>query len=190
MNAFKTNRIHPTLKSWFAGSKVRQTVYHATAADFEEFDTSRGDLGAHFGTMDQANHIAASRLGGQEGVRIIPVWLNLKNPLRLKDVGSFHSDGIARQLESKHLLPKGEGKRIEQECDANWRLRKTYDPMLISLIREAGYDGVIYANTQEGTGDSYIAFDSNQIKSVICGHCIIDDEIDVPIVVDRERCRS
>ena len=30
-----------------------------------------------------------------------------------------------------------------------------------------GYDGVVYANTREGRGDSYIAFRAEQIKSAI-----------------------
>lgn len=154
-----------TFRDWFKYSRVKRVVYHATSSDFDSFDTSKGDLGAHFGTLDQANHVAQNRLGNVSAV--MPVWLNLCNPLRLKDVGSFHADGIARQLEAKGLLPRGEGKRIEKEIDANWRLRSKYDPIVRQIIKDAGYDGVVYKNTQEGDGDSYIAFEANQIKSAI-----------------------
>lgn len=160
----------PEFRQWYAGSKVKGVVYHATPNAFDAFDTStdRSDLGAHFGTREQADRIATGmRLDNREGTNIMPVWLSIKNPLRLKDVGSFHADGIAPQLEKKGLLPKGEGKRIVKEIDADWRQRKKYDPMMRQIIEAAGYDGVVYANTQEGAGDSWIAFRPEQIKSAI-----------------------
>jgi len=153
-------------RDWFDGSKVTKPVYHATQSDFNSFDTSLSDLGAHFGNLAQANKIATGmRLGNREGTQIMPVWLSIKNPIRLKDVGSFHADGISVQLERKGILPKGYGKRIEREIEGDWKLRKKYDPIVIAAIKDAGYDGVVYSNTQEGAGDSYIAFEATQIKS-------------------------
>ena len=194
--------LDPQTRVWLGKSKVRIRMYHATAAqvDFDSFDTSKGDLGAHFGTLEQAHHVAASRLGMGEFVRIIPVWLQLKNPLRLKDVGTFHSDGIALQLEKKGMLPKGEGKRIEKEVDQNWRLRKVYDPMLLEIIKDHGFDGIIYANTQEESGDSYIIFDPCKIKFSISPASSIssvllqndsepEEPIEERIEMQRERAR-
>lgn len=166
--ALLSRRKPANLQAFLDGSKVKGVVYHATRADFNAFDTGKSDLGAHFGTEEQANKIAGGmRLDNAEGTQVMPVWLSIKNPLRLKDVGTFHADGIADQLERKGLLPKGEGKRIIKEIDADWKLRKKYDPMLRQIIQDAGYDGVVYANTQEGKGDSYIAFKPEQIKSAI-----------------------
>ena len=162
-------------RKWFGYSKVKRPVYHATSADFDAFDTKKGDLGAHFGSEEQADYIAEKRLG--EGAKVLEVWLNIRNPIRLKDVGTFHADGIAVQLEKKGLLPKGEGKRIEKEVDSNWRLREKYDPMMRGLITDAGYDGVVYKNEHEGRGDSYIAFNPSQIKSTDnVGAFSIEDE--------------
>lgn len=142
-------------------------VYHATIHDFDYFDTSKGDLGSHFGSLEQANNIATHRLSyhHEGGPLILPVWLQITNPLRLKDVGSFHADGIADQLERKGLLAKGEGKRIVKEIDLDWKLRKQYDPICLKAIIDAGYDGVVYANTaeHEGSGDSYIVFNADQV---------------------------
>jgi hypothetical protein len=150
---------------WLKSSAVKKIVYHATnAEDFTAFDVSRGDLGAHFGTLDQANYIAEHRRDG-DGARIIPAWLFIRRPLRLKDVGTFHADGIARQLERKGIIPRGEGKRIERECDTDWRKRKVYDAQLRDAIVAAGYDGVVYKNGHEGAGDSYIVFHPGQVKS-------------------------
>lgn len=158
---------HEDFANWHKYSRVKQMVFHGTVHVFDEFDTSKSDLGAHFGSLDQVNAICENRLGSRPdaGPFIIPVWLNITNPLRLKDVGSFHADGIAIQLEKKGLLPRGEGKRIEKEIDADWKLRKKYDPMLLNIIKEAGFDGVVYANTAEGEGpgDSYIVFEPDQV---------------------------
>lgn len=158
----------PAFKKWFGNSKVKRPVYHATSAEFTEFDTARSDLGAHFGTYEQADYVVRRRLSdGPDGFKpkIMEVWLSMQNPLRLKDVGTFHADGIAVQLEKKGIIPKGEGKRIEKEIDANFRLRKEYNPQMIKAIKDAGYDGVVYKNDHEGSGDSYIVFSPAQIKS-------------------------
>lgn len=156
-------------QAWFKESTVRRPVFHATSAsDFHRFDTSRGDLGSHFGSLEQALHVSRERMTVEdEGARIIPVWLQLTNPLRLKDEGSFHADGIAPQLERKGLLPPGEGERIRRECDRDWRARKDYDEQLRGLIQAAGYDGVVYSNKHEGAGDSYIVFHPHQVRTAV-----------------------
>lgn len=154
-------------REWFGFSRVKTVVFHATTADFTAFDCTRSDLGAHFGAAEQMNHLR-NRMDPRGAMRVLPVWLSLQNPLRLTDIGSFHADAIAPELERRKLLPRGEGKRIRQEIDANWRLRETYDPMVREAILKAGYDGVVYRNTQEGDSDSYIAFFPEQIKSALC----------------------
>lgn len=157
----------PEFQEWHKRSRVKQMVFHATVHEFHEFDTSKGDLGAHFGNLDQANNIVKNRLSSPPagGPLIIPAWIRLVNPIRLKDTGSFHADGIALQIERIGLLPKGEGSKITKAIDADWRLRKQYDPFLLDILKNAGHDGVVYANTAdfEGFGDSYIIFDSNQV---------------------------
>lgn len=72
------------------------------------------------------------------------------NFLKLNDTGTFHADGIARQLEKKGLLAKGKGKQIEQEIDANFRLRQQYDPLMRDALARNEFDGIKYANQQEG----------------------------------------
>lgn len=150
-------------------SRVKTPVYHATSADFTAFDTDgKSDLGAHFGTTEQANKSAGRNRGkGAEGPQIMPVYLDIRNPLRLKDVGSFHADGIAPQLAAKGWLSKADAKRIVKEIDADFKLRTVYDQQMRQLIKDNGYDSVVYKNTTEGAGDSYIAFEPTQIKSAI-----------------------
>lgn len=148
-------------------------AYHATQAKFDTFDTARGDLGAHFGSLAQAAHISLNRHGGRPESHVMRVRLHLENPLRLKDVGSFHADGIAPQLERKRLLPEGlRARDIVREIEADWRKRRHYDPLLRQAIIDAGYDGVTYANTHEGRGDSFIAFFPGQIE-------ILEQHVDI-----------
>lgn len=156
--------------AWFGASKIKSAsgvplrVFHITGSHFQSFNTNLSDLGAHFGTLAQADQRVPPL--GNSDANMIVAYLSIQNPIRLKDVGSFHADGVALQLEKKGLLPKGEGKRMHRAADANWRLRKEFDPRIKAALKAAGFDGVVYANAQEGKGDSYIVFDPTQIKSV------------------------
>lgn len=152
--------------AWHAGSVVRSPAFHATSApDFEHFDTSLGDLGSHFGSLEQAQQVAQIHAG--ERMRIVPVWLQLRKPLRLPDLGSFHPDAIAPVLERRGLLARGEGERIARACEANWRERKEWGAYLRERLQQAGYDGVVYRNAHEGGGESWVVFDSHQVRSAL-----------------------
>lgn len=167
--------IHPDPKAaeafweWFGNSRIKdargrpKVMYHATGDDFDSFDTGRGDLGAHFGTLAQAEY-ATKR---SQAPAIMPVYLKIESPLKLKDVGSFHADGIIMQLAAKGWLPRAEAKRIYDACDKDWRLRKEWDPAIRQMIIDRGFDGVVYNNTHEGEGFSYIVLHPSQIKSAI-----------------------
>ena len=97
----------PAFKKWFGDSKVVDengdplVVYHGTTSAFSEFYPW-----SHFGDALQANHRTA------EGPRFInndlstatpnlmPVYLSIKNPLEVTDVGTFDSSGaVAIELD-------------------------------------------------------------------------------------------
>lgn len=168
------------LKRWFDGSKVVDSkgqplkVYHGTGADFDSFDTK--GLGSHF-TQDPAvaNKFAADH---PDGGRVVPVYLNIKNPLRISDHGGSHTDakGVAEALIKEGVLPK-------DYIDDQFYIRLLGDAFgddekfvannieEISRIKAAieakGYDGIVYKNAGEGGGDSWIAFHPEQIRSAI-----------------------
>lgn len=169
----------PEFKAWFGDSKVVDengdplVVYHGTVQNFEDiFDPEIGDLGSHFGSPAQANEFS------EEGGRIYPVFLSIKNPLRLIDTGGFSPSTVLAQL-------------IDQGVVGDEYL-DSFDDIeqgeVVELIKGAGYDGVVYLNRREGTGtdgvigedemtdaefqaeapsasDSYIVFEPTQIKS-------------------------
>lgn len=175
----------PEFKTWFGDSKVVDekgaplVVYHGTNRapnGIAVFDTRQTDeTGTHFGTADQANMFA------EGGGAVYPVYLKIRNPLRLRDLGGFLVDTVGPQLDELGIPEPKEPNLLGGDY-------------LRARIKEAGYDGVVYLNRREGghnpfgpdgvsgdeldamtddevretfpeASDSYIAFDPTQIKS-------------------------
>lgn len=165
----------PEFKKWFGNSKVVDengdplVVYHGTPANFNEFYTW-----SHFGTAEQANY-RVMRAGLDPGINIIPVYLSIKNPLRLTDIGFWDSAGeVMSALEEEAQFSV---KTLRQEVDSIIEgYEGEFDPKIEAqaldhigewLKKHHGYDGIVYRNGEEGKGDSYIPFSSTQIKSAI-----------------------
>ena len=177
-------------ESEFAKSTVRDAdgklkpLFHYTSADFKRF--GKGDLGYHFGTTEQAEKRSTdpnpfSRI--ENGGRTIPVFLNLENPLRSKDVGPWNDPeevlfGLPRKMMRE--LPEAILKEVDKYVA--WTVqyvglmkdfesaRESRAQAALASIREGlkglGYDGVVYKNEFESATteeDSYIAFDNDQI---------------------------
>jgi hypothetical protein len=210
----ETNRMQRAKEMGFDTEKP---AYHGTLSDFEAFE--EGDLGFHFGTPDQASHrinfISSTQgvdnflaLPEQEkqkmgtglldydslayfkGANIKPVYLNIQNPLEMRDVGEW-KDPYAVSVELMDT-PVGRKYRkdlleIQEEID---QIKYTFEDQtgpdgwqnsmeaeqfmdeLRQMIKAEGYDSVKYRNAVEGTRDSwpysysYIALDPSQIRSV------------------------
>lgn len=181
-------------KRWFGDSKVVDAdgkplvVYHGNAflrKDIKVFRTN-SELGAHFGSLDQAEMFA----DGGAKPRIIKAYLRIKNPLRVLDAGAFDGSGITGQLRDLGVLDA-------KQYAAAVKLENSdaLTPFLQKAIEAKGYDGVVYLNRREGPDffgpdgysgddiyamsdnellaefpdarDSYIAFRPEQIKSAI-----------------------
>ena len=149
-------------KRWFGDSKVVDehgeplVVYHGTSKDFSVF--SVGDIGFHFGTIDQAEDRAGIGFSltkapyYREGTSIIPVYLKIEKPLYMgNDAVRWGDVDTLRSYFSDVASDSG-----------SWR---TLDDVRESLIR-LGYDGVIYENSVEAEGRSYLVFEPTQIKSI------------------------
>ncbi|MCK5235768.1 MAG: hypothetical protein KAR06_02190, partial [Deltaproteobacteria bacterium] len=179
-------------KSWFKESKIVDEagepliVYHGTLASFETFRRPEEiglaevddvlDMGFHFGSREQAEErILGGRIfkGGKKvdtsrfvGQNIVPVYLSVQNPLRLKDEGVWDSDTVSKQLFDLGLMDEENIKALKDAknrgVDEATNIKSVQTVMSI-----AGYDGVVYENSVEGTGDSYIAFKPEQIKSTV-----------------------
>lgn len=169
-------------RRWFGESKVVDAegkplvVYHGTFGDFSIFQKSR-DIGFHFGTIEQANVIFGRQRNGRN---IMPVYLNIKNPLRIQDprawpadytIGKAMPEGILSEEQRSQLLARAEllmdearaewraareGKPREgKEADAVWReILGRYNSAALAGLRDIleakGYDGIVYVNRYEG----------------------------------------
>lgn len=132
-------------------------AYHGTTKDFDKFNFPSGELpfskegiGPHFGTEEQAKFVADAKSG-----KVKEFYLDIKNPIRLEDRNSWSHAGVLQQLKEKKVIS-------EQEFD-NLLLRKN-NADVRQVLREKGYDGIIYDNKAEGKGDSYIPLSQEQIK--------------------------
>lgn len=177
-------------KKWFSDSKVidesgkPKIVYHGTNQSFNIFNVS--DVGIHAGTMDQANSRKGEKNSGE--FRVMPLYMRINNPLRLKDSPSWkdpvfylQKTGIAEHL-SAPLVKKitgfydelkgidlksvqGQEQALEMAMGINRRVARE--------LKAQGYDGIVYKNTHDGTSlenkmredDAWIVFDPEQIKS-------------------------
>lgn len=128
--------------------------YHASPNKFKTFDTSKE--GAHFGTHEQASNLRKSNLR-----KPIAYSLDIKNPVRLHDIGVWNNfNNLHGALSiNDHITP--------EQADAVWAAWLRSDAegweALKAALEANGYDGIVYQNEQEGPGDSYIALRAGQI---------------------------
>lgn len=179
----------PEFKKWFGESKVVDkegkplVVYHGTRyPSFNVFSTNpqqvfskpEGDyspqMGAHFGTTEQANKHTFAQNSGQSPA-VYPVYLTIKNPLRLPDSSRWEAVGYYPGVLDRGVLStipdsvlSAKEKQNIENLSSQGRIREL---ALQRLLEHKGYDGIVYANQVEGPGDSYIAFRPEQIKSAI-----------------------
>lgn len=131
------------------------TVWHGSTWDpmsepsgKAAFRTGEGETGsgAHFGTRNAAMERGVDR----KNWHLTPVYLSIKNPLRVEDTGYWTPGDIVAEVR-------------KTEKDFPWF--ETWDDIKAELKRR-GYDGMVYKNAVEDEGsDSFIAFEPTQIKS-------------------------
>jgi hypothetical protein len=157
-------------------------VYHGTPAEnqFTVFSIFH-DLGHHFGDQSEANNrIGYSRIQNpaegeqfkfeksanywnppRSSDRIIPVFLNIKNPAQLTDNDWIQYSGLVRMVQNK-VITQDQAERIF----ATDNRQLNADAVRAALV-ENGFDGGVYQNAVEGdqgNEQTWIAFDSEQIK--------------------------
>jgi hypothetical protein len=182
-------------------AEVPERMYHYTKKDFKEFDPMIGGPHGEFGTHLAPDPKQVENFGGEyegfggegrkppTGARVIPVKVNIKNPVRLEDKGTFNPNEVLSQLRQNKVITR-------EEQDALVDLKKDFevDPKALrDLLLSKGYDGIVYLNRREGVrseiaeddsmddasdqeflekypeangNDSYIALKSDQIKSL------------------------
>lgn len=168
-------------------------VFHSTSFIFDRFKVDHGQnsyrkFGAHFGSIEAATnrvHVRAQELAQNaepdmgRNPHVMAVYLSIQNPLRLDEVrtGRWGVHDVMMQI-----MEKGDVGLIdipEEMLDAFFRDELEIDgqswtdvhedeasQLLISFLEKTlGVDGIVYANTFEGGGDSYLVWDPKKIKS-------------------------
>lgn len=213
-------------QDWFSGSKVTTwnkkpaVVYHGTSSQFSEFDPAKGKsvtdkLGAWFAAdanlaEERLKQVNRSDVFGFEsgsaskGSAIMPVYLSIKNPLRLKTRTAIEDYCEKRLVIPTEMLKKFRGyfpeERTEYQDAARSDLEKYetspacrkrvnrdfldaadqgWDPedidAVTGLIRPIFSEyDGIVIADDNGFGTAYVAFDSSQAKSAIANRGTFD----------------
>lgn len=119
----KTGPTTAAFKKWFGKSKVvdadgnPMVMYHSTYSDVDKFKTNFGDdeyrrFGVHVGSLEAAQNrldvkaaedAANKERSGTAGANVMPVYVSIKNPLRLDEnrSGRWGVDDIMRSIMEK-----------------------------------------------------------------------------------------
>lgn len=150
-------------------------LYHATDADFSTFNSSKEGVTSFgiLGTFPTKRHgffatsnpeFAHDFIDGKDSAaakNIMPLYMNLKNPMNLYD-------DYSRESAFDEIAAQGINKRWMENMRDQWELFDGEDGRkFVEAARKAGYDGAIIAESDKNreTQKSYVAFDPTQIKS-------------------------
>ena len=173
----------------------RKRLYHLSAALFDRFHQKEAwgprsvDTGYHVGTKQTAL-TAADKLAKQgriepgDEVYLYEIQADVGSPLRMEEnrLGSWSVGAILRDL----IDSEAEGTALEpmlseEEIDAALEDEVLVDgrenlldyigtgdehALFRRWLNDHGYDSIVYTNTYEGGGDSYILLDPDQAEIV------------------------
>lgn len=156
----------PDFSAWFSGSKVvnddgsPMICYHGSLNTFDEFKS-----GSHFGDEVAASNRTVDkrgegyRFGGHLGV-VYPVYLSIKNPLRIVDDGGLQNGwDYTRAVAEVGAISPAERTTLDDHHSPVIVRRNLY-----KILAERGYDGLVYENTVEGDADSWVIFRPDQAR--------------------------
>jgi hypothetical protein len=161
----------PEFQEWFGDSKIVDAdgqplvVSHISKAKPTVFDkkykTDLSSMGFHFGTKEQAEFRGTQYDFDSRSPTMGDYYLSIQNPLEVSHMASYAPDHLAEQMMDMDL--------ITEEKYASFRDKYRDEPdigaALVKILQKAGYDGLVYSNEMEGEGNSYVPFESTQIKS-------------------------
>lgn len=168
----------PAFKEWFGdwendpdnASKVVNpktgeplVVYHGTDVEFNVFDRNKTGSNTDNGMRGKGFYMATDRRTAEGyGNRLIESFADLKKPFYPSDFES--AEAIAQYLTGE-LEAKGFDEYTVDEAmfkirDGRFTVGQSYSGTFASILKDAGFDGVVYQKAEE-----VVAFRPNQIKS-------------------------
>lgn len=167
----------PEFKAWFGdwendpenSSKVVNertgeplVAYHGTGSEFNVFDKNKAGAGNDKELRGKGFYFSPNRTTSESyGEKIIGAYVSLKNPFRPSDFTS--AEEVAEHLINKLSEQGYEDYTVDPfifNVGNSFSVRSQYAGAFSSILKDAGYDGILYPNRQE-----IVAFNSNQIKS-------------------------
>jgi hypothetical protein len=151
-------------ESYIGPAGEPRKMFHITRnPGFNEFDTlGSKQLGSHFGSEVQVSGIYSSQksLGGPKGEGIYPTYLNIKNPLRMRDLEDFSAGRVAEEAHRMGVFSKEEYERIKEVLGnyarsyrngiyTEQQYNRLANDWVISGLELRGYDGIVYLNRKE-----------------------------------------
>jgi hypothetical protein len=145
-------------------------AYHGTLTEFDEFDTRFSTDGLlHFGSRKQATARLHRIDDGISKWIILECEITLRNPITdLKDIDDWsdHQALAWSILETQDDEALREIARRYEDEPYSFLGNAPIAPMM-EEIKELGYDGFIYGNIGEGSGQtSYAVFSEQQVEIV------------------------
>lgn len=141
---------NPNFVKWFGKSVVKDAegaplrVYHGTNwPGHDVFDMSQSDFGAHFSTTPEVASAFA-----REGA-VYPVYLNIENPIRLKDHGYWSEFKIMDELRKQGILSDDEINTLTEQIGKVSPKVGEKARVLRDYLDSKGYDGIVYLNRRE-----------------------------------------
>lgn len=164
-------QLSPELQERLADTALKDSdgtilsLYHWTNAKFDQFE--KGDVGFHFGTLEAANTRRNQKAVDNETGYYKEAYLNIKNPVFINDDRmKWDTLVVAEMLRRQGIFTASDIAALEKldgYCAGKYNSEATV--ALRKLIKEKGYDGIVYTNGFEGDY-SVIAFDPEQIITV------------------------
>jgi hypothetical protein len=147
-------------------------------------ESEQKEYWANLTSEERDQHIVDLRAKTTSGANVLPVYLSLKNPLRLQENrekrfrpddilidirNSVETDSPLVEMSEKEidglfddvLKINGRGKNYFEIDDATKKIE-----FMQKFLESKGFDGLVYENKVEGEGDSYAVFNPSQIKSI------------------------
>lgn len=122
-------------------------MFHGTTTEnFIGFRKPEKDIGIHFGDYDTALARVSRFYDLRKTRHIISVYLDIRNPIRLPDLGNWFPDNIIFEIRKIDPSIFPEGFRFKYEDDL-----RQYEEMR-QILKNRGYDGVVYINSAEVFG--------------------------------------
>jgi hypothetical protein len=135
-------------------------LYHATWSEFKDpnkFDPSKGQLGTHFGSINQARDVYAMGRETGEKPRMYPSFIKALKPIRLEDTSEDWTL-VHTQPAVSELLTEQEIKTIRSSTVNN---NTKYD-IVRNAIERNGYDSIVYLNRTEGIYNPSISYEEQR----------------------------